>query len=206
MVSSNLMHYWYTIGFILIVTHAFMSLFVWLRSLDLYCANFLSLRRFWLSLKNCLCFHSRQVSQAFSISFFFYVISSFISSFVTTKQCRTNHSFSDITLPLVFYVSCCQFSKFLQAHIHLHFCNLMTCFFQFGRLFCNLYASFLQCNRLVFPRIFYQPYLHSKKTIGCSQVKLSHPNGCVKVINDLFRAKEWRHTKSVWRHSIQSHL
>ena len=152
MVSSNLMHYWYTIGFILIVTHAFMSLFVWLRSLDLYCANFLSLRRFWLSLKNCLCFHSRQVSQAFSISFFFYVISSFISSFVTTKQCRTNHSFSDITLPLVFYVSCCQFSKLLQAHILLHFCNLMACFFQFlvgffaiyMQAFCNVIGCFLQ--------------------------------------------------------------
>ena len=128
--------------------------------------------------------------------FSFYVISSFISSFLTTKQCRTNHSFSDIILPLVFYVSCRQFSKLLQAHIHLHFCNLMACFFQFGRPFCNLYASFLQ-YRLVFPRIYYQPYLHSKKRIGCSQVKLSHPNGCVTVINDLLRAKEWRHTKSV---------
>ena len=206
MVSSNLMHYWYTIGFILIVTHAFMSLFVWLRSLDLYCANFLSLRRFWLSLKKLSLFSLTASRSSFFHFFSFYVISSFISSFLTTKQCRTNHSFSDFILPFLFYVSCRQFSKLLQAHIHLHFCNLMTCFFQFGRLFCNLYASFLQCNRLVFPRIFYQPYLHSKKTIGCSQVKLSHPNGCVTVIKDLLRAKEWRHTKSVWRHSIQSHL
>ena len=84
--------------------------------------------------------------------FSFYVISSFISSFLTTKQCRTNHSFSDFILPLVFYVSCRQFSKLLQAHILLHFCNLMTCFFQFlvgffaiyMQAFCNVIGCFLQ--------------------------------------------------------------
>ena len=84
--------------------------------------------------------------------FSFYVISSFISSFLTTKQCRTNHSFSDIILPLVFYVSCRQFSKLLQAHIHLHFCNLMACCSQFlvgffaiyMQAFCNVIGCFLQ--------------------------------------------------------------
>ena len=47
--------------------------------------------------------------------------------------------------------------------------------------------------RLNFPG--YQPYLHSKETIGCSHTKLSHLNGCVTVINDLLSAKEWRKTK-----------
>ena len=84
--------------------------------------------------------------------FSFYVISSFISSFLTTKQCRTNHSSSNFILPLVFYVSCRQFSKLLQAHIHLHFCNLVACFFQFlvgffaiyMQAFCNVIGCFLQ--------------------------------------------------------------
>ena len=161
----------------------------------------------------------------------------------------SNHSYCDFILPFLFYLSCRQLSKLLQAHIHLHFCNIMACFFQFGRLFCNVYARFFCnvigwlfvcffalclflltdffsmlisahclfwpfrffhpswtlfwteffCKTLKFPRIYDQPYFHSKKTIGCSQTKLSHPNGWVTVINDLFSAKEWRKTKPVWR-------
>ena len=69
----------------------------------------------------------------------------------------------------------------------------------------TLFWTALLCMTLKFPRIYYQPYLHSKETIGCSHTKLSHLNGCVTVINDLLSAKEWRKTKLVWRHSISDH-
>ena len=69
----------------------------------------------------------------------------------------------------------------------------------------TLFWTALLCMTLKFPRIYYQPYLHSKETIGCSHTKLSHLNGCVTVINYLLSAKEWRKTKLVWRHSISDH-
>ena len=69
----------------------------------------------------------------------------------------------------------------------------------------TLFWTALLYMTLKFPRIYYQPYLHSKETIGCSHTKLSHLHGCVTVINDLLSAKEWRKTKLVWRHSISDH-
>ena len=95
------------------------------------------------------------------------------------------------------------FWAFLYYHFVYFFCPLLF----FANWFCFL--IFALCSfwpfkffnpawtlfawRLNFPR--YQPYLHSKETIGCSHTKLSHLNGCVTVINDLLSAKEWRKTK-----------
>ena len=64
------------------------------------------------------------------------------------------------------------------------FCLLMFALcsfwpFKFFHRAWTLFWTALFCMTLKFPRTYYQPYLHSKETIGCSHTKLSHLNGCV---------------------------
>ena len=115
-------------------------------------------------------------------------------------------------------------SPFFWTFLYSHFVNFFCPLLFFANWFCllifalcsfwpfkfsppawTLFWTALLCMTLKFPRIYYQPYLHSKETIWCSHTKLSHLNGCVTVINDLLSAKEWRKTKLVWRHSISDH-